>query len=399
MSGHSSTDKCHDPAFTHRPIRVRTVSSGSVLPSTYSDLPSGDCSGQVSPQSTTSTHCPTSSQQTSASSAKSAKSCQPENSNNVDKTFLSVPISHSDKAVNGCPNTAVRHTDKLMAQPHRILAPVIPHSLPMYREPTWLPLSFRFPITNNFRSPCYLPATTSSGTLDGEARFRCTSPESQRPSPSYRPAVDPLEQFMEVEDSQTETTYVEKLTERQTSRHLDANQCAVCLRTLSCRSALLMHYRTHTGERPFRCRLCRRAFTTKGNLKTHMGVHRVKPSVRTVHTCPMCHKQFSNVVILQQHVRLHSPGNSIQQMTTSSSPAPPTYLSTAAAAVHHTIVAPTPLLMTSSVPGYLPFAPFFPFSAITPEPFPASVMYTQRRSSDNVSHIGKLFHSSRHHCV
>lgn len=36
------------------------------------------------------------------------------------------------------------------------------------------------------------------------------------------------------------------------------------------------------GERPFKCKICQRAFTTKGNLKTHMGVHRAKHSFRGV---------------------------------------------------------------------------------------------------------------------
>ncbi|VDL74863.1 unnamed protein product [Nippostrongylus brasiliensis] len=90
----------------------------------------------------------------------------------------------------------------------------------------------------------------------------------------------------------------------------DPNQCILCRRVLSCKSALQMHYRTHTGEwwdlqkcsrlliidrgliyenvgqrenlceRPFKCKICQRAFTTKGNLKTHMGVHRAKHSFR-----------------------------------------------------------------------------------------------------------------------
>jgi hypothetical protein len=55
--------------------------------------------------------------------------------------------------------------------------------------------------------------------------------------------------------------------ERTTNKN-DSNECVVCKRILSCQSALKMHYRTHTGERPFRCRICARAFSTKGNLKT-----------------------------------------------------------------------------------------------------------------------------------
>ncbi|KAJ6647433.1 Homeotic protein spalt-major [Pseudolycoriella hygida] len=61
-----------------------------------------------------------------------------------------------------------------------------------------------------------------------------------------------------------------------------------------------------TGERPFRCKICGRAFTTKGNLKTHMSVHRMKPPMRTIHQCPVCHKKYSNSLVLQQHIRLHT---------------------------------------------------------------------------------------------
>lgn len=109
---------------------------------------------------------------------------------------------------------------------------------------------------------------------------------------------------MEVNTS--ETSKLQKFVENIEHKLSDPNECAICHRVLSCKSALQMHYRIHTGERPFRCKLCGRAFTTKGNLKTHMGVHRAKPPTRLTHQCPVCHKQFTNILVLQQHIRGHT---------------------------------------------------------------------------------------------
>ncbi|CAB4068068.1 SALL [Lepeophtheirus salmonis] len=71
----------------------------------------------------------------------------------------------------------------------------------------------------------------------------------------------------------SDTAKLEALVNNIENKLTDPNECAICHRVLSCKSALQMHYRTHTGERPFKCRICGRAFTTKGNLKTHMGQH------------------------------------------------------------------------------------------------------------------------------
>ncbi|XP_036224351.2 homeotic protein spalt-major isoform X1 [Bactrocera oleae] len=111
------------------------------------------------------------------------------------------------------------------------------------------------------------------------------------------------ENFIEVSN----TSETLKLKELMKNKKLtDPNQCVVCDRVLSCKSALQMHYRTHTGERPFKCRICGRAFTTKGNLKTHMAVHKIRPPMRNFHQCPVCHKKYSNALVLQQHIRLHT---------------------------------------------------------------------------------------------
>lgn len=110
------------------------------------------------------------------------------------------------------------------------------------------------------------------------------------------------EDFIEVK----KTCATRKLLDRAENKVTEPNQCVVCRRVLSCKSALQMHYRTHTGERPFICKICSRSFTTKGNLKTHMTVHKIKPPMRVSHQCPVCHKRFTSGLVLQQHVRLHT---------------------------------------------------------------------------------------------
>ncbi|XP_018419133.1 PREDICTED: sal-like protein 1 isoform X2 [Nanorana parkeri] len=52
--------------------------------------------------------------------------------------------------------------------------------------------------------------------------------------------------------------------------------CDICGKTFACQSALDIHYRSHTKERPFICTMCNRGFSTKGNLKQHMLTHQMR---------------------------------------------------------------------------------------------------------------------------
>uniref|UniRef100_UPI00358F0AA7 sal-like protein 3 isoform X1 n=1 Tax=Myxine glutinosa TaxID=7769 RepID=UPI00358F0AA7 len=51
--------------------------------------------------------------------------------------------------------------------------------------------------------------------------------------------------------------------------------CDICHKMFACQSALEIHYRSHTKERPFVCSVCSRRCTTRGNLKQHMMTHRL----------------------------------------------------------------------------------------------------------------------------
>lgn len=107
-------------------------------------------------------------------------------------------------------------------------------------------------------------------------------------------------------------------------------ECPIC-KGVYLKTSLEMHIRNHSGQRPFTCLICNKAFTTKWNLKLHKWTHAARTSkpfkcdqckgafiresdyvahmnshksVRP-YTCNYCGAQFIRKYNCQRHVREH----------------------------------------------------------------------------------------------
>ncbi|KAF2879547.1 hypothetical protein ILUMI_26631 [Ignelater luminosus] len=86
-----------------------------------------------------------------------------------------------------------------------------------------------------------------------------------------------------------------KVTER---RHL----CDICGKGFGCSEKLTVHYRVHTGVKPYTCSYCAKSFTKKDYLIMHERVH----SGEKPYSCEYCGKSFNQGAPLRLHIRIHT---------------------------------------------------------------------------------------------
>ncbi|XP_063546922.1 transcriptional repressor CTCF-like isoform X1 [Cydia strobilella] len=75
--------------------------------------------------------------------------------------------------------------------------------------------------------------------------------------------------------------------------------CTFCNYTSHRRYLLLRHMKTHSEDRPYKCKVCERGFKTMASLQNHVNMHNgVKP-----HVCKYCNSPFTTSGELVRHVR------------------------------------------------------------------------------------------------
>ncbi len=78
--------------------------------------------------------------------------------------------------------------------------------------------------------------------------------------------------------------------------------CKICNFKTCYRSHFVIHMRIHTGEKPYRCPHCEKAFNQSGQLTTHIRTH----TGDRPFPCTVCGRAFIDSSSLNKHIRAHT---------------------------------------------------------------------------------------------
>ncbi|KAL7078728.1 hypothetical protein ACQ4LE_002398 [Meloidogyne hapla] len=107
----------------------------------------------------------------------------------------------------------------------------------------------------------------------------------------------------EINESKNPTLEEGELAEPAAKRDPKAkkDRCSFCQKVFTNRSNLIVHLRSHTGEKPYKCQLCPYACAQSSKLTRHMRTHGQQG--KEVYNCNICQMPFSVHSTLEKHMR------------------------------------------------------------------------------------------------